>query len=227
MPTQVNVSSTGTTTSGTSFVGSITTATAGNALIVVAGIQSGATLDITGCTDSASNTYTQRADTFHSGSNTRITVWDCLSISGSPTTVTITASGSASAYRLIVLEYSGLSAYDTSAVHDDAATTTPTAPSITTAQANELVVTGVNCGSSGATGTQSTSGFTTETASVFTGAMTVADGVVASAGSVSVPWTLGSSAGSAQIIAAWTAAAAAAATSQHPTNRARFRASNF
>jgi len=118
------------------------TAAAGNALFVLVGVKS-ATVSISSITDNLGNTWTQVA--LRTGTSTREYIYYALNVAGGSTTVTVNFSASVTAAQNLS-EFSGIatsSALDVAGAGAQAdASTSPATGSVTTANANDLVIGG-------------------------------------------------------------------------------------
>lgn len=119
----------------------LTGSTSGDLLLIVTKDGAGATEVVTAVTDSAGGTWTLRASAPSSGSvGRRVELWTCLG-SGAITSVTVSATGSATMHGALI-QLGGLDAspYDTAAATFQGSSTAPTELTITPATANELIL---------------------------------------------------------------------------------------
>lgn len=129
---------------GTSIAAPATSHTSGNLIVVIGTCRGGDGTDITSITDTAGNTYTRITGTYNSFAG-GIEIWYAKNITGNASNVvTINFNGSYSYRGIRVHQYSGC---DTTSPLDQSAvgTGTSTAPataSVTTTQANEVLVGG-------------------------------------------------------------------------------------
>jgi hypothetical protein len=149
------------TTSGTALSIPVPATAAGDALVASIALAAGSSKSITGVTDSAGGTWTKGPVGFQSGSNTRVELWYRTGVPAGITTVTATLSAAAVA-SANVSEWSGVasaSALDVQAARGNVAATTASTPALTTTNANDLLVAGLNY-SGTATSSLSGGGFT-------------------------------------------------------------------
>jgi hypothetical protein len=131
---------------------------AGNTLVATIGLAAGSSASVSSVTDSSSATWTKGPVGFQSGSNSRVETWYRLggpSVSG----VTVNLSIAKSA-AVTVSEWSGVgSVVDVSANGNGASATSVATPSLTTLNANDLVIAAINYHAN-TTATLASSGFT-------------------------------------------------------------------
>jgi hypothetical protein len=130
----------------------------GNALVATIALAAGSSASVSTVTDSSGATWTRGPVGYLSGANSRVEIWYRL---GAPSitglTVTLSAAKSMGA---TVSEWSGVgSVVDVSASGSGASSTTVTTPSLTTLNANDLVIAAVNYASN-TTSTLTSSAFT-------------------------------------------------------------------
>jgi hypothetical protein len=164
---------------------------AGNALVASIAVQAGTTTRVARVTDSAGNTWTPGPVGLLSGSNTRVEIWHSTGATPvASVTVDLSAPDLASAN---VSEWSGVAAsqaVDAFAGQGNASSTTAATPSITTTNANDLVLGAINFPRA-ATSTLVTPGFTAlDNFNASTVSGRAAYRVVSATGSQSVAWTL-------------------------------------
>lgn len=135
------------------FNGSVTTAafgsatTTGNAIVAVVSADSGTLNDITSVTDSKSNTYTRLASINNGTGADEIEIWWCQSIVGGATHTVTGNDGSFSVGCVIAYEISGLPATGNIKDFTTAPTGTGTSGSqstnsLTTTNANDILIAG-------------------------------------------------------------------------------------
>ncbi len=136
------VQTTGTTQGGaTSISTTITSSVAGN--MILACIQTSSNLS-TGVTDNQSNTYTLAGRVSQSGSE--VSIYYAYNTTGGATNITATFAGWSTVSRMIIAEYSGLTAadpLDRTATYNNgwnAGATFTSSDTLTTTQADELLV---------------------------------------------------------------------------------------
>ena len=209
--TEVDVT-TANTTSTTSM-----TSTSGNALIAIVAIAAGATAKISSITDSAGNAWVVPSASpnqnppanFVSGSNTYFAIAYALN-AAAITSITVNISAS-KVFSYNVVEFSGVatsSAVDQSASSSNSTATSPLlTPSITTANANDLIIGGMSANNNSMT--LGSAGYTALTSMVPVSTMkgVAAYQIVSSTGSYSISWTPGANAVSGAGIMAFQAAA--------------------
>ena len=206
------------TAANTTDTKSVTT-TAGNALILLVSIAAGATSKLSSVTDSAGNTWivpasdpnTNPPANFVSGSNTYFAMAYVLNAAAiSSITVNISLS---KAFSYSLLEFSGIataSAVDQSQTASDTPAGSPIlTPSITTTNANDLIIGGMSANNNSMT--LGTSGYTALTSMVPVGTMkaVAAYQIVSSTGTYQISWTPGANAVAGAGIMAFQAAAGA------------------
>ena len=211
--TEVDVT-TANTTSTTSVA-----STAGNTLIAIVAIAAGATAKLSSITDSASNTWVVPASdpnqnppaNFVSGSNTYFAIAYALNASAI-TSITVNISAS-KAFSYNLVEFSGIAtsaAVDQSASVSNSTSASPLlTPSITTANANDLVIGGMSANNNAMT--LGSAGFTALTSMVPISTMkgVAAYQIVSSTNTYSISWTPGANAVSGAGIMAFQAVAGA------------------
>lgn len=191
------------TVAATSSTKSLTTTT-GNTLIMLVSIAAGATASLSSVTDSASNTWVIPSTdpnanppaNFVSGSNTYFAMAYALNATAI-TSVTVTISASKT-FSYNVVEFSGIlsaSAVDQSASVSNSVSGTPLlTPSITTTNANDLIIGGMSASNNSMT--LGSSGYTALTNMVPVSTMkgVGAYQIVSSTGTYQISWTPGASA---------------------------------
>jgi chitodextrinase len=180
----------GTPASTTSFNVPIASTT-GNALVASIAVQAGTTTSVSSLTDSAGNTWTKGPVGFLSGSNTRVEIWYSTgAASVSSVTVNLSAPDLASAN---VSEWSGVApagALDLSGGQGNVSSTTASTPSITTSNADDLIVGAIDFPGS-VISALATAGFTSlDDFTVSTVKGRAAYRVASATGSYSAAWTL-------------------------------------
>lgn len=118
---------------------------AGHALVAAIAVQAGTTTSVTSVTDSAGNAWTKGPIGFLAGSNTRIEIW--YSTGASPVTQVTANLSAADIVGANVSEWSGVAAaqaVDAFAGQGNASATTAPTPSITTTNANDVVLGAIN-----------------------------------------------------------------------------------
>jgi hypothetical protein len=118
---------------------------AGHALVAAIAVQAGTTTSVTSVTDSAGNTWSKGPVGFLAGSNTRIEIW--YSTGASPVTQVTANLSAADIVSANVSEWSGVAAaqaVDGFAGQGNASATTAPTPSITTTNANDVVLGAIN-----------------------------------------------------------------------------------
>ena len=116
------------------------TVTPGNSIIVAAATATGG-LDVTGCSDNAGNTYQVDVTLVNFGAG--VALCSAHGVSGSPTTITVTFSGTAIQGYASAAEFAGLATsgtVDKTATGTAASSTAATASTSTTSQASELLI---------------------------------------------------------------------------------------
>jgi hypothetical protein len=118
---------------------------AGHAVVAAIAVQAGTTTSVTSVTDSAGNTWSKGPVGFLAGSNTRIEIW--YSTGASPVTQVTANLSAADIVSANVSEWSGVAAaqaVDGFAGQGNASATTAPTPSITTTNANDVVLGAIN-----------------------------------------------------------------------------------
>lgn len=188
---------TGSTTSGTSFTVPIAS-TAGDALVASIAIGAGSTGSVTSVTDSAGNAWTKGPVGFLSGSSTRVELWYRTN-AAAVTRVTVNLN-TAKAAGANVAEFSGVaasSALDAAAGNTGtASSTTAATPSITTTNADDVIVGAINYPSSTITSTLAPGWSALSNLGVSPVNGRAAYRIVSSTGSWSASWTLSAAANS-------------------------------
>jgi hypothetical protein len=198
---------TGATPASTSSFTVPITSTSGNTLVAPIAVQAGTTTSVSSVTDSAGNIWTRGPVGFLSGSNTRIEIWYRTGAAPvTSVTVNLSAPDLASAN---VSEWRGVAtaaALDTSGGQGNVSSTTAATPSITTTNANDLVVGAINFPLA-VTSTLATAGFTSlADFTVSTVKGRAAYRIVPATGSSSAAWALSGSSTSGSAILALKAA---------------------
>jgi hypothetical protein len=195
---------TGTLLGGTTLAIPVQPTAAGSALVASIAIAAGSSKSVTGVTDSAGGSWVKGPVGFQSGSNTRIELWYRAGVPAGITSVNaaLSASGTASAN---VSEWSGVvttTPLDGQAGRGNPSSTTASTPSLTTVNADDVVIGALNySGSTGATLTAG--GFTPlSTFSVNTTNGRAAYRIVSNPGTHQASWTLPAAAASGTAILA-------------------------
>jgi Big-like domain-containing protein/calcineurin-like phosphoesterase family protein len=171
----------------------ITGTAAGNTLVASIALAAGSSKSVTSVTDSAGGTWTKGPVGFQTGANSRIEIWFRTGVGAGVTSVTATLSAAA-AVSANVSEWSGVAtagALDASGGQGNAASTTASTPSVTTTNANDVVVGAINYPGA-VTSTLQTAGFTGLT-NFSSGTSTngrAAYRIVTATGSYQTSWTL-------------------------------------
>ena len=135
---------TGTVSGGTSLTVPLTSV-AGNALVASIAVKAGGSVSVVSVLDSSGATWTKGAVGFLTGSNTRVETWYRL---GAPAVANVTATlSTANTAAANVTEWSGVAptgAPDGAQGAGNAASTTAAAPTITTTQPGDLVISAIN-----------------------------------------------------------------------------------
>ena len=201
---------------------SAASSTAGNALILLVSIAAGATSKLSTVTDSAGNSWVVPSTNanvtppanFVSGSNTYFAMAYVLN-AAAITSLTVTISAS-KAFSYNLVEFSGVataSAVDQSNSVSNSTSTSPLlTPSITTTNANDLIIGGMSANNNSMT--LGSAGYTALTNMVPIGTMKTVGAyqIVSATGTYSISWTPGASAVSGAGIMAFKAAAVAPPT---------------
>jgi Big-like domain-containing protein/purple acid phosphatase-like protein/calcineurin-like phosphoesterase family protein len=196
--------STGSISTGTALIANVN-ATTGDTLVASIAIAAGSSKSVASVSDSTGGAWTKGPVGFLTGANTRIEIWYRTNVpSGiSSVTATISASGVAS---MNVSEWSGVasvSPVDRQAARGNSSATNASTPSITTTNANDVVIGAINYPGA-ASSTLTTSGFTA-LANFSAGSSTngrAAYEVVPSTGTYQVSWTLSAASASGAAILA-------------------------
>lgn len=198
----------------------------GSCLVAVIAVRTGATQSVTGVSDDAGNTWTAGPIGLVSGSNTRLEIWYALNASA-VTQVQVDLTNSLPA-TINILEFSGVldaSALDQSNSASNASTSTPTSGSVTTANADDVLVAAVSSTST-ATLSSLTAGWNALTG--FSGVGTTKQGmqnayqIVNATGTYECIFTMSASQNWGGAILALKAAAAPAATRGYMTPNTHF-----
>jgi hypothetical protein len=206
--------------------------TGGNLLVAFVSRSGGlGTGALTSVTDSASNTWTLATRGAVSGGGfTRIECWYAPNASA-VTSITFN-SATAQTYAWNVVEFSGVATSSPGDVFSpdnsgNASSTTQATPSISTGNANDLVICAIHYAQT--TGTESTSGFTdlTNFDDGASGSGRAAYQIVSATGSYSVTWTLGVAKATGTISVSFKAAVVAAPDPFPVAYQKPFRDSQF
>jgi hypothetical protein len=179
----------------------------GNTLVAPIAVQAGSTTTVGSVIDSAGNTWTKGPVGFLAGSNTRIEIWyKTAAAPVTSVTVNLSAPDLASAN---VSEWSGVAAagaLDVQGARGNASSATASTPTITTTNANDLILGAINFPSP-VTSTLATPGFTPlEDFTVSTVKGRAAFQIVSATDSYSVAWALSGASTSGSAILALKAA---------------------
>jgi hypothetical protein len=220
-PTGINFvrQASGASTTGTTLNVNIG-ATAGDTLVASIAVAAGSSKQVTGVTDSTGGTWTKGPVGFQSGSNNRVEMWYRVNVPAGITrvTATLSASGVSSA---TVSEWSGVvdtAPVDQMAGRGNAASTTAATPTITTTNANDLVIASINYPGA-VSSTLTTSGFT-PLSNFNSGTSTngrAAYRIVSTTGGYETSWTLSAATASGAAILALKGAAAPPSDMEDPT----------
>jgi hypothetical protein len=189
----------------------IRTTAAGDTLVASFALATGSSKQIVGVSDDKGGMWTKGPVGYQTGSNTRIEVWYRAGVGAGVTSVTATLSAAA-AISANVSEWSGVATatpVDVQGFGGNASSTTAATPSLTTLNANDVVIGAINYPGS-ATSALTTSGFTPLNA-FSSGTSTngrAAYDVVSTTGAYQASWTLSAAATSGGAILALKGASA-------------------